>query len=128
MSCTFPSLEKCEEVRVISELFASRIVLPSGNLIWPRPLASVLTESPGWTTVPEAAAAYAPPALATDTVGRKAVRTAPTLVAAEAARLRPNPSPPTIRTMITSAMISRRPPRPLLLIGAAAADIDEPKP
>ena len=47
MSCTCPSLAKCDEVIDICVLLARRVMVPSGNWIWPRPAASVLTESPG---------------------------------------------------------------------------------
>ena len=57
MSWTLPSLLKWALVTVITELEASRVVVPSGKRIWPRPLESVFTESPGSTMVPEVAVA-----------------------------------------------------------------------
>ena len=122
-SWRLPSLPKCELVSVMVVLDARRVIVPSGSSIWARPLASVCTESPGFTIDPDGAAANAPPARDTETWGTKAVSVAPTLVAACAAMLRPIVSPTMISTMTTNAMMSRRPPRPLRFAGAAAVAI-----
>jgi len=52
-----------------------------------RPLASVLTESPGWTTVPVLLVTKAPVPWATEVVGWNTVSVAAALIAADAALL-----------------------------------------
>jgi len=56
-SWRLPSFEKCAELSVISVLFASRVRVPSGSWMAARPLASVLTPSPGCTVEPVLASA-----------------------------------------------------------------------
>src|SRR5712692_693331 len=118
-----PVLLKWAAVSVISVLLASRVSVPSGSPIAPRPVASDLTESPAWTRVPVVAAAYAAPVWATDTIGLKTVRVAAALGAAWAAEVSQKKAPPTIRTRTTRTIRKRIPARPRLGTPAATADM-----
>src|ERR1700693_603696 len=76
-----------------------------------RPLASVLIESPGWTTIPVEPAWNAPPPCATVTEGTKTVNEAAALGEASAAVRSQKRPAPIIKRMTSRVMMSRYPPR-----------------